>query len=92
MISLGAPATAKSRSIEILESGRWKPPAVRSTSGRLLACQTLEAAFVLSVALLSLAYEARKLLNWVDVMQRKRRLDETSVVALAPAAKPPHHG
>jgi impB/mucB/samB family len=38
-------------------SGRWKSAAVRSTSGWLLACQTLEAAFVLGVALLSLAYE-----------------------------------
>jgi hypothetical protein len=57
-----------------------------------LACQTLEAAFVLGVALLSLAYEARKLLNWIDARQRKRRLDEASVVALAPAAKPAHHG
>jgi hypothetical protein len=71
-------------------SGRWKSAAVRSTSGRILACQTLEAAFVL--ALLSLAYEARKLLNWIDARQRKRRLDEASVVALAPAAKPAHHG
>jgi impB/mucB/samB family len=73
-------------------SARWKSAAVRSTSGRLLACQTLEAAFVLGVALLSLAYEARKLLNWIDARQRKRRFDEASVVALAPAAKPAHHG
>jgi hypothetical protein len=64
-------------------SGRWKSAAVRSTSGRILACQTLEAAFVLGVVLLSLAYEARKLLNWIDARQRKRRLDEASVVALA---------
>jgi hypothetical protein len=52
----------------------------------------LKAAFIRGVAILSFADEAVQLLDRIEVRQRSRRLDEVSVVALAPTAKPPHHG
>jgi hypothetical protein len=53
--------------------------------------QKPETALIISVALLSVADYARKLLDRIDVRQRVR-LDQVLIVALAPAAKPSHHG
>ena len=66
---------------------------VRSTIPNLArACQAFETAFVNGVALLSFADEAVQFVDWIDVRQGSRRLEEVPVVALAPAAKPPYHG
>ena len=48
----------------------------------------IQAAFIFSIALLSFADDADQLLDWVKVRRRANRLDEVSVVSLAPAAQP----
>jgi hypothetical protein len=48
----------------------------------------IQAAFIFSIALLSFADDADQLLDWVKVRRRASRLDEVSVVSLAPAAQP----
>lgn len=51
-----------------------------------------KSALIISVALLSVADYASKLLDRIDVRQRRARLEEVLIVTLAPAVKPPHHG
>jgi hypothetical protein len=48
----------------------------------------IQAAFIFSIALLSFADDADQLLDWVKVRRRANRVDEVSVVSLAPAAQP----
>ena len=52
----------------------------------------VEPGFIISVSLLSVADYASKLLDRIGIWRRRGRLDEVSVVTLAPRAKPPHHG
>jgi hypothetical protein len=52
--------------------------------------QKPETALIISGALLSVADYARKLLDRIDV--RQWRVRQVLIVALAPAAKPSHHG
>jgi|HubBroStandDraft_3_1064219.scaffolds.fasta_scaffold433243_2 hypothetical protein len=48
----------------------------------------IQAEFIFSIALLSFADDADQLLDWVNFRRRASRLDEVSVVSLAPAAQP----
>jgi hypothetical protein len=54
--------------------------------------QLFKAAFVGGVPLLSLAYDARKLLDWIDFRQRSCAFDQVPIIALPPAAQPSHNG
>jgi hypothetical protein len=51
----------------------------------------IQAAFIFSIARLSFVDDADQLLERVNVRRRARRLDEVSVVSLAPAAQPMGH-
>ena len=66
------------------------PPIVGSITSSSPMRQKPETALIISGALLSVADYARKLLDRIDV--RHWRVRQVLIVALAPAAKPSHHG
>jgi hypothetical protein len=51
----------------------------------------IQAEFIFRIALLSFADDADQLLERVNVRRRASRLDEVSVVSLAPGAQPMGH-